>query len=61
MFAWSLKNQNAKELLGQIPRILLAIPGSLTGKAPLGNVGGARVGIFQPMEIPEDLKKILDK
>ena len=29
-------------------------------KAPKGNVGTVRAGIFEPMSIPDDLKKILD-
>lgn len=59
MFKLGLKTRNWSEILGQIPRILLAIPGSLTGKAPLGNVGTSRMGIFTPMTIPADLEKIL--
>lgn len=35
------------EFFGQIPRLLLAIPGSLTGKAPRGNVGSTKMGIFE--------------
>lgn len=54
-FAWNQKN--FKEILGQIPRILLAGPGSLLGLAPKGNTGGANVGIFTPMQIPEDLDR----
>lgn len=56
-FAW--RRRDFRELLGQIPRILLAAPGSWTGRAPRGNTGGADVGIFTPMEIPEDLRAIL--
>lgn len=35
------------EFLGQIPRLFLAIPGSLTGQAPTGNVGSTKMGIFE--------------
>ena len=45
-----------REIIGQIPRIILAVPGSVTRLAPNGNTGGSDVGIFEPMEIPEDLK-----
>jgi len=34
--------------------------GSWTGRAPRGNTGGADVGIFTPMEIPPDLRALLD-
>lgn len=47
------------EILGQIPRIILAIPGSLTGLAPKGNTGGSNVGSFTPMKIPDDLNLVL--
>ena len=56
-FAW--RRRNPRELLGQIPRLLLAGPGSLLGRAPLGNTGGANVGISTPMPIPEDLQALL--
>lgn len=36
-----------KEFLGQIPRLFLAIPGSLLGMAPKGNVGSTKMGIFE--------------
>lgn len=60
MFGLALKSANYKEMLAQIPRLLLAAPGSLTGKAPKGNPGSSRVGIFTPSETPEDLSRILD-
>ncbi|RKG72760.1 DUF3703 domain-containing protein [Corallococcus terminator] len=56
-FAW--RAHDWRELLGQLPRLLLAGPGSLLGRAPRGNTGGADVGIFTPMPIPEDLQRIL--
>lgn len=48
------------EVAGQLPRVLLAAPGSWLGRAPIGNTGGANVGIFEPMPIPDDLQPILD-
>ena len=60
MFVLSLRTFNFKEAVGQIPRLLLAVPGSLLHKAPKGNVGTVRAGIFEPMSISDDLKKILD-
>jgi hypothetical protein len=57
-FAW--RRRDWREIAGQLPRILLAAPGSLLGRAPRGNTGGARVGIFTPMTIPDDLQRILD-
>jgi hypothetical protein len=56
-FAW--RRRDLRELAGQLPRILLAAPGSLSGRAPRGNTGGASVGIFTPMAIPADLAALL--
>jgi hypothetical protein len=33
--------------------------GSLFNRIPVGNTGSARVPIFAPMPIPEDLKSLL--
>lgn len=60
MFAFAFKTQDFRELIGQIPRLLLAGPGSLFNRAPKGNTGRSKVGIFTPMKIPEDLKRVLD-
>lgn len=60
MLILALNTFDFREIVGQLPRLLLAIPGSLLRKAPKGNVGTTRVGIFEPMPIPEDLKRILD-
>ena len=57
-FAW--RRRDTQELLGQVPRILVAAPGSWLGRAPRGNTGGARVGILTPMPIPPDLQAQLD-
>lgn len=59
MFLLAIRTANLKELIAQIPRLILAAPGSMTGKAPKGNPGSARVGIFTPCEIPEDLRSYL--
>lgn len=60
MLAFGLKRGDTREVLGQIARIVVAAPGSWLGRAPVGNTGGARVGIFTPMAIPEDLRRVLD-
>jgi len=60
MVSLALRRRDVRETLGQIPRILLAAPGSWTDRAPRGNTGGANVGIFTPMKIPADLQALLD-
>ncbi|CAM3965815.1 DUF3703 domain-containing protein [Corallococcus soli] len=59
MFSFAGRARDWRELLGQVPRLLLAGPGSLLGRAPRGNTGGADVGIFTPMPIPDDLQRLL--
>ncbi len=47
MLCLSFTFRNWNEFLGQLPRLALAIPGSLLGKAPKGNVGSTKMGIFE--------------
>lgn len=61
MFSFAFRQRNVREILGQIPRLLLAAPGSWTGRAPRGNTGGANVGIFTPMPIPAELAALLEE
>ena len=62
---WMLKVgfrlNDIREIFGQIVRISVAGIGSLIGRAPVGNTGGANVGILTPMPIPEDLAAIFRK
>lgn len=60
MFAFGWRRRDVRELWGQLLRVLVAGPGSWLGRAPLGNTGGANVGILTPMPIPEDLRALLD-
>jgi hypothetical protein len=60
MLAFAWRHRRWREVFGQVPRILLAAPGSWLGRAPRGNTGGADVGIFTPMPIPDDLQAALD-
>ncbi len=51
--------KNPREIIGQIPRLLLGGVKSFVGHMPVGNTGGANVPPLQPMEIPKDLSQIL--
>ena len=55
--AWRRRDRH--EIAGQVVRLLLAAPGSLTGRYPLGNTGGADISAFQPMPVPADLRPLL--
>ena len=59
MFGFAWRRRRVRELIGQAVRILVAGPGSLLGRAPLGNTGGSDVGMFTPVKIPDDLQAML--
>ncbi len=47
MFKLAFRYKQWREVFGQIPRLLLALPGSWLGRAPKGNVGSTKMGIFE--------------
>lgn len=59
MLRVGLKRVDFREVVGQIIRILGSV-GSLFGKYPVGNTGGANVSPFKTMPIPDDLKPYLE-
>jgi len=59
MLKFGLKIKNTKEIVGQVPRLIFGGVKSFVGKIPVGNTGGADVPPLQPMEIPEDLQRII--
>ena len=60
MFLFAIKIKNVKEIIGQIPRLVFGGVKSFVGKIPVGNTGGANVPPLKSMEIPTELKKILN-
>jgi len=60
MLIFGIKLKNSKEIIGQIPRLLVGGVKSFVGKIPVGNSGGANVPPLQPMEIPGDLQSIIN-
>jgi FtsP/CotA-like multicopper oxidase with cupredoxin domain len=61
MLGAAIRRRDAHEVLGQLFRLVVAGPGSLTGRYPVGNTGGADVSAFKPMDIPEDLRAALEE
>lgn len=59
MLQFGIKTKNTKEIIGQIPRLFVGGVKSFVGNIPVGNTGGSNVPPLQPMEIPEDLLKII--
>jgi FtsP/CotA-like multicopper oxidase with cupredoxin domain len=60
MLAYGFRQRDRREVVGQLLRLVVAGPGSWTGRYPLGNTGGANVSAVQPMPVPEDLRAILE-
>ncbi len=59
MLKFGLKIKSWKEILGQIPRLLVGGVKSFVGKIPVGNTGGANVPPLRPMEIPQDIQELM--
>ena len=59
MLGFGVRNRDAREIAGQLVRLLVAGPGSAMRRYPLGNTGGANVSAFEPMDIPADMQAIL--
>jgi hypothetical protein len=60
MLSCGARRHDRREVAGQLLRLLVAGPGSITGRYPAGNTGGADVSPFRPMPIPEDLRAVLE-
>ncbi len=64
MLRIGIQRRDAREIIGQLVRVPAAPIGSVItsalGVPPGGNTGGANVGFFARMEIPPDLKALLD-
>ena len=56
MFLFALRTSDFKEVIGQVIRIFVTVPGHLLGRVPQGNIGWSSVGLTEIMEVPEDLK-----
>lgn len=61
MIGRAFRDRKWPELFGQIPRLLLAGPGSLFGRYPRGNRGTTVISMFRPEPIPADLASLLSE
>jgi hypothetical protein len=61
MFVAAIVQRDVREVRGQLSRIAVAGPGSMSGRYPAGNTGRARVPATQPMPIRSDLVEILER
>ncbi len=59
MLMFGFRTKNTKEIIGQLPRLLVGGVKSFVGKIPVGNTGGANVPPLRPMPIEKDIRAIL--
>ena len=60
MLTLAVRSRDRSEAAGQVIRLVVAGPGSLAGRYPVGNTGRAGVGLTDPMPLPPDLARLLD-
>ena len=61
MLLFGIHIKGGKEILGQIPRLLVGGVKSFVGKIPVGNTGGANIPPLKTLPIPEELLDIFKK
>jgi len=61
MLVWAFRNRSAKEVIGQIFRIVGAATKTIFGLVPQGNTGGANVSPFRKMPIAPDLVTLIQE
>ncbi|MFT6638776.1 MAG: hypothetical protein ACJAYP_001362 [Flavobacterium sp.] len=59
MLLFGIKIKSLKEIIGQLPRLLVGGIKSFVGHVPLGNTGGSNVPPLKPMNVPPDIETIL--
>ena len=59
MLAHGLRRRDRREIRGQLFRLLVAGPGSISRRYPIGNTGSAAVSAYAPMPIPAELSAVL--
>jgi Protein of unknown function (DUF3703) len=59
MLTYGIRARDRREVFGQMIRLALAGPGSLTGRYPAGNTGGAAISALTVLPIPDDLTALL--
>jgi hypothetical protein len=60
MLGVGVRRRRGREVLGQAVRLVVAGPGSWSGRYPVGNTGGADVSALRPMPVPDDLRATLE-
>ncbi len=61
MLQFGFRIKSIREIIGQIPRLIVGGVKSFVGKIPVGNTGGANVPALKPMPIEEDILRMFEK
>ena len=61
MLQFGFRIKSGKEVIGQIPRLLVGGVKSFVGTVPVGNPGGANVPPMKPFPIAADIQEIFVK
>ncbi len=61
MLLFGIQIKSGKEILGQIPRLLVGGVKSFVGTIPVGNTGGANISAIKPLPIEADLQAVFKK
>lgn len=59
MLRLAIRSRDRREFVGQAMRLVVAGPGSLSGRYPTGNSGRSNISMFQPMPVPPELASLL--
>ncbi|MFA0960500.1 DUF3703 domain-containing protein [Roseivirga sp. BDSF3-8] len=58
MLQFGFRIKSVREIIGQIPRLLVGGVKSFVGKIPVGNTGGANILPLKPLPIEADIKEM---
>ena len=61
MLVWGMARRDAREVVGQILRMIGAATKTAFGLVPSGNTGGANISPFQSLPVAPELQRILDR
>lgn len=59
MLKFGFRIKSSREIIGQIPRLLVGGVKSFVGRIPVGNTGGSDVPPLRAMAIPKDLDDLM--
>ena len=61
MLMFGFKIKSAKEVMGQVPRLLVGGVKSFVGKVPVGNTGGANIPPLKRLPIDPQITALFEK